>query len=249
MYYIIIPFRNNPNEQRDKHLRYFIQNSVPLFKKILIDFKLVVVIQSSGAPFNRGALINIGVKLTDSQPGDIFFTHDVDINPFEKTILKYYKPPIDHGYIQGIYTSAWDTLGGIVKFKKNDFLKINGFNNMFWGWGGEDKDLQNRASFHNLWIQKNITNRPEDSSEWFKVFDHPRNRNSNQNPLKQYLLNGYPRFSRTKVQRYIKSTGISNIKYTINSDDSNLDIRYINVTIPYNPNDNNRYLQILSKFV
>ena len=33
MYYIIIPFRNNPNEQRDKHLRYFIEHSVPLFKK------------------------------------------------------------------------------------------------------------------------------------------------------------------------------------------------------------------------
>lgn len=118
MYYIIIPFRNNPNEQRDTHLRYFIDHSVPLFKKLLLDFKLVVVIQSPGAPFNRGALINIGVKLINSNPEDIFFTHDVDINPFEKTILKYYKPPIDDGYIQGIYTSAWDTLGGIVKFKK-----------------------------------------------------------------------------------------------------------------------------------
>ena len=240
---IIIPYRH-----REKHLEYFIKNTIPLFQKYLPNTKVVIVEQNDEKLFNRGAVLNVGFKEYQNKT-KYFFTHDVDINPFEKTLLKYYKPPIDDGYIQGIYTSAWDTLGGIVKFKKNDFLKINGFNNMFWGWGGEDKDLQNRASFHNLWIQKNITNRPEDSSGWFKVFDHPRNRNSNQNPLKQYLLNGYPRFSRTKVQRYIKSTGISNIKYKINSDDSNLGIRYINVTIPYNPNDNNKYLQILSKFV
>ena len=69
---------------------------------------------------------------------DIFITHDIDINPNEKAIYKYYKSHIDDGFIQGIYTSAWDTLGGIIKFKKND-LKIK-----IWVWGGEDNDFQNR---------------------------------------------------------------------------------------------------------
>lgn len=246
MYYIIIPFRNNSSENRDKHLKYFIENTIPLFEKILINFKVIVVEQNYGAPFNRGALINIGIKNIDSNPEDIFFTHDVDVNPFEETILKYYKPSINNGYIQGIYTSSWDSLGGIIKFKKSDFLKINGFSNLFWGWGGEDKDLQNRASFYSIWIQKNITNRPQHSNSWFKVFDHPRNKSSNfKNPLKLYLIHNFPTFSAKKVETYIKYSGINNIKYNIDNDISNLNIRFINVTLYYNTNSSSQHLQIL----
>ena len=29
--------------------------------------------------------------------------------------------------------------------RKNDFNKINGYPNDYWGWGGEDVDLQHRA--------------------------------------------------------------------------------------------------------
>ena len=47
--------------------------------------------------------------------------------------------------IIGIYTSKHNTLGGIIKFTTNNFEKINGFPNNFWGWGVEDKALQNRV--------------------------------------------------------------------------------------------------------
>ena len=54
----------------------------------------------------------------------------------------------------------YSCLGGIVIMHYNLFEKINGFPNNFWGHGGEDTDLQNRAfivlnNFHyngTLWI-------------------------------------------------------------------------------------------------
>ena len=36
--------------------------------------------------------------------------------------------------------------GGVGAFKKADFQKVNGFSNLFWGWGGEDDDLFARYS-------------------------------------------------------------------------------------------------------
>ena len=40
-------------------------------------------------------------------------------------------------------------MGGVVAFSKDQFEKVNGFSNQFWGWGGEDDDLAMRVrSFH-----------------------------------------------------------------------------------------------------
>lgn len=48
---------------------------------------------------------------------------------------------IDLNFLRLLY----DTLfGGVVMFKKEDFLKVNGFSNVFWGWGGEDDNLYQR---------------------------------------------------------------------------------------------------------
>mmetsp|Transcript_47473 Transcript_47473/g.100875 ORF Transcript_47473/g.100875 Transcript_47473/m.100875 type:complete len:164 (+) Transcript_47473:98-589(+) len=34
--------------------------------------------------------------------------------------------------------------GGIVSFSEEDMKRINGYPNTFWGWGGEDDEMQNR---------------------------------------------------------------------------------------------------------
>lgn len=35
--------------------------------------------------------------------------------------------------------------GGVSGLSKKQFLKINGFPNEYWGWGGEDDDIYNRC--------------------------------------------------------------------------------------------------------
>ena len=38
--------------------------------------------------------------------------------------------------------------GGVGAFTKIHFERINGFSNLFWGWGGEDDDLYQRYGVH-----------------------------------------------------------------------------------------------------
>jgi hypothetical protein len=44
------------------------------------------------------------------------------------------------------YNSNDKYFGGIVKFNKDDFREIDGFPNVYWGWGGEDDELYKRVS-------------------------------------------------------------------------------------------------------
>lgn len=42
--------------------------------------------------------------------------------------------------------------GGVTAMSTQDFAIVNGYSNGFWGWGGEDDDLYNRVTLHNLTI-------------------------------------------------------------------------------------------------
>ena len=140
---IVIPFRD-----RDTHLEYFIKNTVPLLQEHLPNSKVVVVEQNEGKLFNRGMLLNVAFKEYENKT-NYFFTHDVDINPTKKCIEKYYTQLVDEEHVLGIYTSHCNTLGGIIKMKDSTIHKINGFPNDIWGWGAEDKALQNRTEYYN----------------------------------------------------------------------------------------------------
>lgn len=163
---ILIPYR-----KREKHLKYFIDNTIPLLKKHLENPKIIIIEQDNDKPFNRGILLNIGFNENLNYDNAIYFTHDVDINPYEETIIKYYKiADLPINVINGILTSDCDTLGGIISFKKDIFLKLNGFPNTYWGWGVEDKVLQNRAVFYGATIFKNIISKPETDYKLFMIF-------------------------------------------------------------------------------
>jgi hypothetical protein len=55
---IIIPYR-----AREPHIKYYLENTVPLLRKHMPNSKVIVVEQDwNNKLFNRGKLINIGVK-------------------------------------------------------------------------------------------------------------------------------------------------------------------------------------------
>ena len=41
-------------------------------------------------------------------------------------------------------------LGGIISFNKEMFEEINGFPNIFWGWGGEDDAMRDRCVLNGI---------------------------------------------------------------------------------------------------
>jgi len=206
---ILIPFR-----KREEHLDYFIKNTVPLFETYLPNSKVVVIEQEEGKLFNRGMLLNIGFNEYKDKT-KYFFTHDVDLNPTAKCIKELYNKKILENCVLGIYTSCCNTLGGIIKINSKTIHKINGFPNNIWGWGTEDKALQNRSEYYNITKITTLTNAKE-HSEYILRFNDKNDRekkNLYKNTYKHY--NEFIRLNKELQLKEILSSGLNNLQYTI----------------------------------
>ena len=47
-----------------------------------------------------------------------------------------------------------ELFGGVCAMTRDQFYKVNGFSNMYWGWGGEDDDMYHRLRGKNLSISR-----------------------------------------------------------------------------------------------
>tara|TARA_B110000858_G_C17761291_1_gene454661 strand:- start:887 stop:1573 length:687 start_codon:yes stop_codon:yes gene_type:complete len=206
---IAIPYRN-----RAEHLDYFIKNTVPLLQEYLPNTKVVVVEQSEGKLFNRGAVLNVAFKEYENKT-KYFFTHDVDINPTKKCIEELYTKDMTNTEVLGIFTSICNTLGGIIKIRDNVIQLINGFPNDVWGWGTEDKALQNRAEYYNIKKIANLTSNKKypDYLLRFNDVDDRENKYTSQNTNKHY--HNFQRLNKEQKKQEIMSSGLNNVKYTI----------------------------------
>jgi len=202
---ILIPYRD-----RKSDLKYFLNNSYPLLKKHVEGLKILIIEQVDGKPFNRGKTLNVGFMESES---DYYFTHDVDINPTEEMIKSTYKKEVLDHSIMGIYTSCCNTLGGIIKMRSSTFEKINGFSNNFWGWGCEDKDLQNRAEHKKINVTKNILNNDPNKDKYFKIFDVGDR--DNKMPNHHFVYNVWKNVTIEDREKYIMENGLSTLNYKI----------------------------------
>lgn len=207
---IIIPYRD-----REKQLNIFLEKTLPRLQQYLNNVEILVIEQVEGQPFNRGKLLNIGVKESDYD--SYLFTHDVDVHPHRHTIYNIYDKKLNEKEIMGIYTSKHNTLGGIIKFKKRTFEIINGFPNNFWGWGMEDKALQNRAEFMKVKISKNIRQDTIQENDYFIVNDQNITRVVTPDAQEKHNF-VYKEFQKlNNMQKYanIFNNGLDNLKYAI----------------------------------
>ncbi|KAG9330887.1 hypothetical protein JZ751_021814 [Albula glossodonta] len=79
------------------------------------------------------------------------------------------------------------------------FHKINGFPNGFWGWGGEDDDLWNRVKFAGY----NVSRPPGDLGRYMSIPHHHRG--------EAQFLGRYALLRRSKVRQAVD--GLSNLHY------------------------------------
>lgn len=80
---------------------------------------------------------------------------------------------------------------------REQFQKVNGFSNMFWGWGGEDDDMSNRIKFNGYHISRYPSNIAR-----YKMLSHRKQR---ANPKRYEFLNtGRKRFH---------TDGLNSLKY------------------------------------
>jgi len=154
---IIVPFRDIHAEQnRSKHLLRFIPHMKQFLLKqqklkIISDFHIYIIEQSAdNRKFNRGKLLNIGYDYSKKMNAnhDVFIFHDVDLLPGDDLghwYSRFPKAPIHIARVWNRYSNNPKYFGGIVSFSASDMRRINGYPNNFWGWGGEDDEMQKRC--------------------------------------------------------------------------------------------------------
>ncbi|XP_064510455.1 beta-1,4-galactosyltransferase 6 isoform X2 [Pseudopipra pipra] len=164
---ILIPFRN-----RHEHLPIFFRHLIPMLQKQRLEFAFYVVEQTGTQPFNRAMLFNVGFKeaMKDAVWDCIIF-HDVDHLPENDRnyygcgeMPRHFAAKLD----KYMYILPYNEFfGGVSGLTVEQFKKINGFPNAFWGWGGEDDDLWNRVHYAGY----NVT-RPEGDLGKYKSIPH-----------------------------------------------------------------------------
>ena len=109
--------------------------------------------------FNRGTLLNVGfVEAMKDFAWDCFIFHDVDLLPEDDRNL--YTCPIQPRHMSVsidsfLYRLPYDDIfGGVSALTVDQFKAVNGFSNLFWGWGGEDDDMANRLRLKKLFISR-----------------------------------------------------------------------------------------------
>jgi len=148
---IIVPYRN-----REEHLKQFVPFMTNFLNtNISCPFTIVVVEQANQEKFNRGTLINIGFDLIKNNCTYIS-PHDVDLLPETSD----YSPPGCPTHLaayrsQNNYILEYQSFfGGVNLFLNEDFQLVNGFSNVYCGYGAEDDDLRKRCVLCNVPIQR-----------------------------------------------------------------------------------------------
>jgi hypothetical protein len=96
-------------------------------------------------------LLNIGFKYALENKCDYVVFHDIDMLPIDVD-YSYSDHPVHLATnFKDKKRELFDTyFGGVTLFPINEFRRINGYSNKYWGWGYEDDDLLLRC------VKKNI---------------------------------------------------------------------------------------------
>lgn len=141
---IVVPFRN-----RTMQLQIFLSYMHPFLQKQMLNYRIFIVEQWTKGAFNRAKLLNIGyAEALKIFPYHCFIFHDVDLIP-QKLSNMYactHQPRHMSSSLNTFrYNLPYEELfGGAVAILQKQFELVNGFSNIFYGWGGEDDDFQSR---------------------------------------------------------------------------------------------------------
>lgn len=141
---VVIPVRD-----REAHLAVLIPRLIAVLNQQGIQYRIVVSEQETGKAWNKGAIINAGVRHVMNQCDYICF-HDVDAIPVKGNYLCPSQPLrlVTHlvGSRNGV-TRPPRYFGGVITALCDQVVAANGFSNQYWGWGKEDDDFLFRLLF------------------------------------------------------------------------------------------------------
>ncbi|KAK3508981.1 hypothetical protein QTP70_015404 [Hemibagrus guttatus] len=218
---ILIPHRN-----REKHLMYLLHHLHPFLQRQQLHYAIYIIHQAGDATFNRAKLLNIGyLEALKNFNWDCFIFHDVDLVPENDHNLYMCAKQPKH-LVVGRNSTGYKLryngyFGGVTAMSKEQFAKVNGFPNTYWGWGGEDDDLRLRVQLQGM----KVVRPPADVARYTMVF-HKRDSGNEVNKDRMRLLGQTPKMWR--------KDGLNSCTYkTLSVERPAL---YINITVDISPN-------------
>jgi hypothetical protein len=136
---VVIPYRD-----REQHLAQLLPSLTAVLREQRLRFRIVLIEQEAGQPFNRGRLLNIGMHVAAAAT-DYYCLHDVDALPI---VANYACPSQPLRLVNHLVGSDGGTgqrtshyFSGAVSIRKEQAFAANGFSNEYSGWGKEDDDF------------------------------------------------------------------------------------------------------------
>ncbi|CAF0758216.1 unnamed protein product [Rotaria sp. Silwood1] len=141
---IIIPYRD-----RYEHLVTLLYYLHPILQRQELDYKIYVSEQTGNGTYNKAVLMNAAFIYASSEYDfQCFVFHDVDLIPEDDRNM--YSCPVFPRHMsvavdEMSYKLTYEELiGGVFNIRPDHFLTVNGYSNLYWGWGAEDDDLYYR---------------------------------------------------------------------------------------------------------
>ncbi|XP_007647949.1 beta-1,4-galactosyltransferase 4 isoform X2 [Cricetulus griseus] len=215
---VLIPHRN-----REKHLTYLLEHLHPFLQRQQLDYGIYIIHQTGSKKFNRAKLLNVGyLEALKEQNWDCFIFHDVDLVP-ENDFNLYTCGDQPKHLVVGRNSTGYRLryskyFGGVTALSREQFFKVNGFSNNYWGWGGEDDDLRLRVELHKMKIS-----RPNPDVGKYTMIFHTRDKGNEVNVDRMKLLH--------QMSRVWKTDGLSSCSYRLLSVEHNP--LYTNITVDF----------------
>ncbi|XP_063699413.1 beta-1,4-galactosyltransferase 2 [Culicoides brevitarsis] len=183
---VIVPYR-----QRETQLKQFLVYIHNFLRRQRIHYRIFVIEQYDPKPFNRAKLFNIGAMYAMKLEFPCLIMQDVDLLPMNLGHMyactprpRHMSSALDNFRYKLLY---YGLFGGAIAVESQVFLKVNGFSNLFSGWGGEDDDFYGRLKANHVDIC-----RFEPDYSRFTMLKHKKEHPSSERHT--FLVNGYLRY-------------------------------------------------------
>lgn len=151
---IVVPFRD-----REAMMGPFLSHMHPFLQRQLLNYTIYIVEQTANKIFNKAKLLNIGYKHAQAEgPWDCYAFHDVDCIPEDDRNLYYCSSQPRHlavGPDKFNYKLFYPTcFGGASLMSGWQVERVNGWSNLYYGWGGEDDDMWERIHAEGMEVKR-----------------------------------------------------------------------------------------------
>ncbi|XP_048859688.1 beta-1,4-galactosyltransferase 3-like [Brienomyrus brachyistius] len=199
---VIIPHRN-----REHHLKFLLYYLHPFLQRQQLNYGIYIIHQAGNYTFNRAKLMNVGFReAMREEDWDCLFFHDVDLIPEDDRNTYTCDAHPKHAAIAmdkfGYKLPYKMYFGGVSALTPLQYLKMNGFPNNYWGWGGEDDDIGIRVSLGGMLIT-----RPSLNVGRYKMIKHKLDKGNEVNPRRFNML--------AKTRHTWKEDGMSTVEYEV----------------------------------